>query len=482
MHSEWTNSLVKARHLDASGKHEEALAAFLEFLEIHPESTEGWVDCAGLLLVLGRLGEAQEAIDRALCLEPMNYGARVHSACILMHHGHLHTAEAAFRKAIALEPGRIAGRLMLSDCLMREGDLVRTRALLEDVLAQEPHHPIALDRLNTVMICLGDWQGVRHDMARQVSRYSGAEAEYVASHLDLMFGDMPRGWQRFEARLEIPGRKPQRSYPQPRWKGEPFHGRTLLLTWEQGYGDTLMFMRFAPLAKALGGSILFEVQPALEDLARTCPGIDEVIPSGQPLPPFDFHLSVLSLPALFKTSLASIPADIPYLGIPPFIPEQEGISKMLSMALGQTRIGVCWAGNANYARDAKRSIPPAALAPLGALPDVAWYSFQFDKAEDPPLPSLHTLGSLLKGFPNTAFALQGMDLLITVDTVLAHLAGALGIPTFLLLSFVPDWRWMMGRNDSPWYPSLRLYRQSSPGDWGPVMLQLVRDLTQPETP
>lgn len=474
-----SRSLEEARSLDAAGKHDAALAAFRGFLEDQPDDTEGWVDYGGLLMVLGRLDEAGEACDRALRLDPHHYGARVHSACVQMHLGHLDASEAQFREAIAREPERLAGRLMLCDCLVRKGDLGQARALVERALNQEPGHPIALDRLSTLMARQGDWRGLRMDMERQLTRYSGAEAEYVAGHLDLMFGDMPRGWHRSEARLEIPGREPRRPFMQPRWQGEPFVNKTLLLTWEQGLGDTLMFLRYVPMARARGGRVLLEIQPPLTGLAATCPGIDELVLQDQPLPPFDLHASLLSLPSIFGTRLGTIPAEIPYLRIPAMVPDREGIGRALGASAGRVRVGVCWAGNSQYARDAKRSLPPAALAPLGDLPHIAWHSFQFEAAVEAPLPGIVSLGPLLKGFPNTADALSGMDLVITVDTVLAHLAGALGIPTFLLLSFIPDWRWMLGRDDSPWYPTMRLYRQPTPGDWDSVIRQVVRDLASP---
>jgi hypothetical protein len=473
--------LEEARRLDAAGNHAEALAAFSEFLEVHPDSTEGWVDYAGLLMVLGKLEEAGDACARALRIEPRHYGALVHSACVKMHLGYLDASEVLFRDAITLEPGRIAGHLMFSDCLVRKGDLDEARGQLEKVLELAPGNTIALDRRNTLMVLQGDWPGLRKDMERQLVRYTGPEAEYVASHLDLLFGDMPRGWQRFESRLDIPDRLPsQRSFTQPRWRGEPFPGQTLLLSWEQGYGDTLMFLRFVPLAKALGGRVVVEIQPPLAELAATCAGVDAVVAAGHPLPPFDLHASLLSLPALAGTRLESIPGSVPYLEIPGAVPARDDIARILEASTGRVRIGICWAGNRKHPRDAKRSISPAALAPLGELPHVAWHSFQFEAAEEPPLPGIVALGSLLKGFPNTAFALSGMDLVITVDTVLAHLAGALGIPTFLLLSFIPDWRWMLGRDDSPWYPTLHIYRQSAPGNWDSVIAQVVRDLGESE--
>ena len=480
LRSESNHTLEAARKLDAAGRREEALAAFRDFLEHCPESIDGWVDYGGLLIVLGRLDLAEAACDRALRLDPDHYGALAHSACVQMHQGRLDASEGLFQKAIAADPKRIAGRLMLSDCLVQKGDLPRARVLLEGILAQEPANQMALDRLNTLMARQGDWPGLRRDMERQLLPYSGAEAEYVAGHLDLMFGDMPRGWDRSESRLKIPGRQPPRPYPQPHWKGESFVGKTLLLTWEQGFGDTLMFLRYAPLAKALGGRVLVEVQPPLAELAATCAGIDGVTTPGPTLPGFDLHASLLSLPSIFRTRLDTIPADVPYLMHPGTVPARERIDRALVASQDKVRVALCWAGNANHPKDAKRSLPPAVLAPLGALPGVAWHSFQYEAVRETPLPDLLTLGDLLKGFPNTAYALSKMDLVITVDTVLAHLAVAMGIPTFLLLSFIPDWRWMLGREDSPWYPTVRLYRQFVPGDWGSVVLKVLSDLMAEE--
>jgi Tfp pilus assembly protein PilF len=476
-----SRSLETARALDASGAHAEAAEAYRAFLDDHPDSVEGLVEYGGLLLHLDRLEDAGAASDRALRLAPSNYGALLHAASVKMLQGNLAGSEAQFREALALEPTRIAGPLMFSDCLLRKGDLDGAGELLRRVLQQVPDHAIALDRLGTLMVLRKDWPGLRRDLQRQQARYSGPEAEYVGSHADLMFGDMPRGWQRFEARLDIPGRPgSQRAFPQPRWQGLDFPGQTLLLTWEQGYGDTLMFLRFATLAKARGGRVIVEVQPALAEIAATCAGIDEVVAHGHPLPPFDLHASLMSLPALLGTRLDTIPCEVPYLRVPPLVPDRQAIHRALEPAGDRVRIGICWAGSPDHPRDAKRSLPPALLAPLGAIPHVAWHSFQFGAVDAPPLPGIVDFGDLLKGFPNTACALAEMDLVITVDTVLAHLAGALGVPSFLLLSFIPDWRWMMDREDTPWYPTMRLYRQRSPGNWPSAIELMIQDLCAAE--
>lgn len=472
-------SLEEARSLDAAGQREAALAAYRGHLEANPEAIEAWVELGGLLLVLGRLDEAADACAEAIGLDPRHYGALVHTACVQMHKGNLDFAQETFEDALAIDPLRLAGRLMYADCLLRMRDLDRAREVLEGIRKQAPDNEIALERLGMLMVYREDWTALRKDMERQLARYSGAEAEYVASHIDLMFGDMARGWPRFEARLGIPGRYAGRPvHPQPRWQGQPFPGQTLLLTWEQGLGDTLMFLRFVAAARARGGRVVLEVQPPLLELAATCAGVDAVVPTGAPLPAFDLQASLLSLPALLGTTLDTLPADSPYLDVPAEVPDRDAICRVLEASSDRVRIGLCWAGNPGYPRDAKRSLPPAAMEALAALPHVAWHSFQFESGELPPLPGLVTFGPLLKGFPNTAFALRGMDLVITVDTVLAHLAGSLGVPTFLLASFIPDWRWMLGRSDSPWYPTVRVYRQLAPGDWDSALAQLLRDLSE----
>jgi hypothetical protein len=299
---------------------------------------------------------------------------------------------------------------------------------------------------------------------------------YEEAHARLRAGDLARGWELYEARLgDIGQKKIQWRFTKPRWNGEPFPGRTLLLHWEQGFGDTLMFVRFAAQAKALGGRVVLVAQKDLAELAGTCPGVDEVVPHLGRLPPYDLQLPLLSLPSVFRTGLGSIPAAVPYLDVPERVPNRAALAAALAASTGKVRIGLVWAGSPVHGRDQERSIPAPALAPLAALPGVAWHSFQMGP-EPPPWPGMVALAPWLRNFSDTAYALSGMDLVITVDTAVAHLAGAMAIPTLLLLPFAPDFRWMLERQDSPWYPTMRLYRQSRPGDWGPAVQHLARDL------
>lgn len=476
--------LAKAHDLDRSRKGPEALAAYREFLALEPHEAEAWTDYAGQLVELCQWSEAQEACDRALEIDPHNLSARINQGCILMQQGRLDAAEGRLRHVLVNDPHRMDARLALVRCLIKKRDLATAEQELAKATRQEPGNLTAHQLLGSIFYSLGRWSDFRAETERyrQIDP-SSAYLEFELGFLDLLFGEMPRGWERCEARWKVPGLVgPVRNFSQPAWQGEPFPGKTLLLYYEQGIGDTLMFVRYAPLVKALGGRVLLEVQPTLAALAATCKGVDDVIPRGDPLPPFDLQLPLLSLPWVFRTDLSSIPAEIPYLDVPDQVPHRKVFSDLMALAIahGKTRIGLAWAGNPTHKRDEERSVPVAALAPLAALPDVAWFSFQMSNLDIPPLPNLVSLTPLISDFSDTAYALSGMDLVITVDTALAHLSGAMGIPTLLLLAFQPDWRWMLDRDDSPWYPTMRLYRQPALGDWDSVIRRLVRDLTSEE--
>ncbi|MDR3684471.1 MAG: tetratricopeptide repeat protein [Geothrix sp.] len=374
-------------------------------------------------------------------------------------------------------------QLVLAGCLLEQGDLGGARAALEQVLAWDPGHLVAHETLVQVHLGAGDPARAHKEQTRRalfLDGRSGPAADCVWAHATLLYGEMPLGWDLYEARLAAPGlTMPERHFTHPRWNGESFPGKTLLLHYEQGLGDTLMFVRFAPRVKALGGRVLLAAQRPLADLVATCPGIDEVIPKGGPVPPFDCHFPLLSLPWLFRTELASIPAEVPYLRVPPHVPNRQALCERLALGAGRLRVGLAWKGSSDHPRDAQRSVPPACLTPLAKLPGVAWYSFQREGGLPEPFPGILALGPLLSTFSDTAFALEAMDLLITVDTAVAHLAGALGIPTLLLVTNIPDWRWLMDRDDSPWYPTLRIYRQPLPGDWDSVVQHVLADLMSP---
>jgi tetratricopeptide (TPR) repeat protein len=451
------------------------------FSVLQPRHAELWA-IYGLALLEGQqLGKAEEACNTALQIDSRNLRATANLGSIRMAQGHLEEAEGWFRRLVADHPKYDNARLLLITCLTRKGNLDLADQEIATVIQQEPTSFSVHKSVMGSYYSRGRWAEYRAEIERfRKVDPTSAHLDFEQSFVDLLFGDMLQGWERYEARFKVPKewRLKQRTFAQPAWNGESFPGKTLLLWAEQGFGDTLMFIRYLPLVKALGGQVILRTQPALVDVAATCRGVDGVFPEKASLPPFDLQASLMSLPALFRTELSSVPAEIPYLDVPTEVPHRQAILELLTQAQGNTRIGLVWAGSPGHVRDDERSLSATSLAPLAELPGVTWFSFQLGRLEVPPLPSLVSLAPFLKNFSATAYALSGMDLVITVDTSVAHLAGALGIPTLLLLAFQPDFRWMLDRDDSPWYPTLRLYRQPAYGDWESVIRQVVGDLTQ----
>lgn len=395
-----------------------------------------------------------------------------------MKSGKFVEAVARFKSALKLDPSDIDLCMDLARCYWRTGDFDLAEAALLPAVEREPGNLLLTSFLVDIYMQTGNWTRLHKEMLRRAHvDYVGAELTWELCGVNLLLGVMPEGWDQHEFRWEHKGlTNPKREFPQPRWNGETFAGRTLLLHFEQGFGDTLMFVRYAPIVKQLGGRVLLLAQRPLADLVATCPGLDQVIAEGDPLPPFDVHLPLLSLPFIFRTTLDTVPATIPYLDVPGTVPNRSALRELLARSKGRTRVGLSWAGSLIHVRNSQRSIRPDLFAPLAALPNVTWHSFQLGTADLPSLPDLVTLAPLLANFSDTAYALSGMDLLITVDTALAHLAGAMGIPTLLLVSYLPDWRWLLGREDSPWYPNVRIYRQTRTDDWTSVIHQVLSDL------
>ena len=299
-----------------------------------------------------------------------------------------------------------------------------------------------------------------------------AQAHWNRAQAMLLAGAFARGWREHEWRLAAHPEL-QRPFAQPLWLGEePLAGKTLLLHAEQGLGDTIQFCRYAPLAGARGARVVLEVQTSLVDLLRDLPGVSSVVARGDPLPPFVLHCPLPSLPLAFGTTLATIPAQTPYLRVP----ADRAAAWEARLGRKRPRVGLVWSGNAGHRRDRSRSIPLYALMPLFDL-DATFVSLQKDvRAADQAVlqqtPKLVDVSAGLESFADTAALIGELDLVIAVDTSVAHLTGALGKRLWLLLPAAPDWRWLTGRDDSPWYPTARLFRQNDARAWGPVVTRV----------
>jgi len=418
----------------------DALAAFERLLASSPRHVEAQVNRANALLELDRVDEAIAGYDAALALQPRHAGAHFNRGNALGRRDRWQEAIAAYDRAIALMPGYVKAH--------------NNRGLASR----------ALNRQDEALASYGRTIALEKDFA---------EAHLNAAHALLSLGDFARGFPAYEWRWKTPAIAPhRRTFRQPLWLGTPnIAGKTILLHAEQGLGDTIQFARYAKVLARAGARVVLEVAAPLKPLLSGMDGVARVLAHGEALPAFDLHCPLASLPLAFKTELASIPADIPYLAAP-----AERLEKWRPRidALPRPRIALAWSGNPAHANDRNRSIPLARLEPLWSREGGAFISVQRDvrDADAGALAGAARLvhvGDELSDFADTAAVLALADLVITVDSAVAHLAGAMGRPVWILLPFAPDWRWMLAREDSPWYPSARLFRQPAIGDWASVL-------------
>jgi hypothetical protein len=311
-------------------------------------------------------------------------------------------------------------------------------------------------------------------------RPDDADAHFFKSLSSLVTGDFERGWIEYEWRRKAPSaRITARQFSKPLWRGEEdIAGRTILLHSEQGFGDTIQFCRYVPLVAARGARVILEVEEPLCELMTSLAGATEVIAKGDPRPDFDWHCPLPSLPLAFKTRLETIPSDVPYLRVPKQALKQAPEHWDALLGSGRApRIGLAWAGNAKHVRDIERSIRLRDLLPLLDI-DARFVSLQKEvrdgDAQMLARCNVRRFGGKFGDFSDTAALISQLDLVISVDTAVAHLAGALGKPVWILLTHAPDWRWLLERDHSPWYPSARLFRQSETREWGSVTKR-VRD-------
>jgi hypothetical protein len=307
---------------------------------------------------------------------------------------------------------------------------------------------------------------------------SAAKVNY-AGHL-LLHGEYALGWPLYEARSREAGFA-NRNFAQPRWNGEPLEGRRVLIHAEQGLGDSIQFIRYAALITARGGEVIVECQQSLVELFRTAKGVREVLPTGHPLPSFDLQIPMLSQPLAFGTTLESIPNRVPYLFTEPA--RRQAWQARLNPDRTRKRVGLIWAGNPQHRRNRIRNVPPEKLLPLLQLPNIDFYSLQLGLEASqirqyPETASLIDLTGHLQDFADTAALMSELDLIISIDSAGAHLAGALCRPVWTLLPYVPDWRWGLCGETTPWYPTMRLFRQPTLGDWDSATQRVLHQLCE----
>lgn len=304
-----------------------------------------------------------------------------------------------------------------------------------------------------------------------------ADAHTCAAICRLLLGDFQRGWPEYEWRLKT-NYMTEPSTGKPRWDGGSLTNKVILIEAEQGHGDTVQFVRYVRDVKAQGGTVILGCQPTLRRLLAGCAGVDRIVGQGDLAPPYDVETTLLSLPGIFQTTLDTIPGDVPYLGVPQGAGAQA--VAVIARHTGVLRVGLVWAGGI-HTKDRRRSLALEQFKDLFDVVGTKFFSLQKGDAAA-ELGSIAQnlvtdLGPYLADFADTAAAVQALDLIITADTAVAHVAGALARPVWTLLPFAPDWRWMLNRNDSPWYPTMRLFRQHAPGNWSLAIAHLAARLT-----
>ncbi len=303
-------------------------------------------------------------------------------------------------------------------------------------------------------------------------------AHWNVSLIHLLKGDLETGWAEHEWRKKTTIESRPREFPQPEWNGQKLNGQTILIHAEQGFGDTIQFVRYIPLVASHGGRVLFQCPVELSSLMRHSLKTADIVTAAD-LPDFSVHCPLLSLPAIFKTRLDSIPAETPYLKSPP--ESSARWRELLNQTGAAKRVGLVWAGNPRRKLDRQRSLRLDQLAPLASAPGIQFHGLQkgeaAEQAANPPTNmKLIDQTAKLTDFAETAGLIDNLDLVITVDTAVAHLAGAMGKPIWVLLGYVPAWRWLLNRNDSPWYPTMRLFRQAALDDWTDPIAQAAEAL------
>jgi len=408
--------------------------------QIRPESGEIHSSLGTALLQLDRLPEAARAYETAITLTPSDFSAHHNLAVVHQRFGRTREAADSFRTAVKLAPHHALARLNLATVARDSGALEEADEQFRKAIEIDPNL---------------------------------ADAHVGLAWLRLLRGDFARGWQGYEWRWRCPGFEWPK-FPQPLWDGSNLNGRTIMLHAEQGLGDTIQFARFASLLAGQGARVILYCPRVLSSLLATVPGIAACASEQRMLPTFDVWCPLMSLPLKLRTTVETIPATVPYVSVDPAL-DATWAARVRADRPGY-RVGLCWAGNRANMNDANRSVAPTALVPLTSVPGVTFHSLQVSNELAPAGLVDHT--SHVRDFADSAALVAQLDLVITVDTAVAHLAGALGKPVWVMLPFAPDWRWMLDRPDSPWYPTMRLFRKGPCDPWPPMIETVAAELSK----
>ena len=495
-----------------------AEACFIDVLMLEPQNQDALFRLGILRLRQGMIFEAISKLQEVLQLDAHHAEAHNNLGVMLAQHNRFEQAIACFHQALHSKPSFGDARRNLNqalsdnerqgrDCvpmtepfqvslaaaeiyysqgmkLLGEGHILEAEQALQRALQINPDHGMSLYGLGLASAEQGQLENALANVERAL-KYApqSANVRYDRARLLLQLGDFERGWSEFEYRWKATGTD-ERAFRQPLWNGESLNGRTILLHGEQGIGDVFQFVRYAPLVKVRAkGKVLVACPSPLHRILASCSGIDAMVGMGPDYPPFDVHMPLMSLPGLFKTKLETIPNNVPYL-----FPDPERIEYWRRDLEGVRgfKVGIVWQGSPTYKWDHQRSIPLHHFGSLARVPGVRLISLQKGPAAEqlrtvadrwPILDFDRRLDEQSGAFVDTAAVMKNLDLVVTADTSAAHLAGALGVPVWLAQWQVPEWRWLHGKDTSPWYPSMRLFRQVHRGDWGELFSRIASQLS-----
>jgi tetratricopeptide (TPR) repeat protein len=457
----------------------EAFDAYDRALSLKPDYVEVVVARGNVFYEMGSYDQALKEYERALDMQPdfaFGFNNRGNALNAMGRH---EEALASYERALTLKPDYTEAHNNRGNALL---DLNRPAEALADYESAMAHKPLAFALVNrgSALRYLDRVDEALDSFDRAIAIDPQlAEAHWNKALLCLSLGDFERGWPGYEWRWRGATDLTPRDFTQPQWRGEDLTGKTILLHAEQGFGDSIQFVRYVPMVAKRGGKIVLELPDSLMPLIGTFDGVIGMYRRGDALPAFDVHCPLLSLPLAFGTTIETIPAVVPYLH-----PPAERIESWRTRfaSLGRPRIGLVWSGKPTHKNDHNRSIALSQLVPLLSLPGAQFVSLQREY-RDTDLPVLDRVPVVriedgLADFAETAAAIAELDLVIAVDTAVAHLAGAMGKPLWLLLSHIQDWRWLCQRTDSPWYPSARLFRQPQIDEWDGVIARVAHELAE----
>lgn len=483
----FTDSLNALGNLAAREKNlEEAVQWFRKAVDRNPQSAPALLGLGCALRDLGNLDGAERCLTISMTLKPRSPDAITALGEVKMKKGLFAEAEELFRRSLEHCPSNPQVLNNLGSALKEQGRIAEAIQIYLDAYSREPTEAAIPFNLGGATSALGKIaEAIRwYDRATELNP-EYAEAHANKSLLLLASGDFQRGWEEYRWRFKISDvrqRVDTRTFPVPEWHGEPFEGKTLLVRSEQGAGDMIQFVRYLPLVKSRGGRVILETHRRLARLLKNISGVDAMVTVAETQKTeFDLWVPLLSIPRYFTDSLESIPSPGPYLA-----PEPELIASTKALIGGDgLKVGLCWQGNKEYVGDHDRSMALSTLAPLLNIQDVHFYSLQKGEGAQqilqlPSAMSIEDIGSRLDcghdAFVETAAFMTHLDLVISTDTSIPHLAGAMGRPVWLLLSASPEWRWFREGEASPWYPSMKLFRRDAGEHWGGLLERVAAAL------